>query len=291
MGSDAPSGFIFGCTNATEAECRQKKLFGLPTRHIHTVSKILPGTPVFLYNYEDHVLHGIFESRCKGGWKLDPNAWNGRFPAQIRVRGIGIYPHKGECLVPDVFSEAIRKNYFSKTKFTYALSERQVVKLQRLFYEAGWQPSWSAGWMRRRHQTHREKTQKRKTEAVSSGRIRKKSAKLRGSHGHCASPEIQNRRRSTSLSSLRTDAMDFVMDCDVLSPVDTKVPSALFDPALLPQREENHSVSAAEKGTAFAPPPPPEEKRRPDVTHLVHEMENVCSRGRLPVCCRTCCAV
>ena len=283
MGSDAPSGFIFGCTNATEAECRAKKLFGLPPRHIHAVSKIPPGTPVFLYNYEARVLHGVFESKCKGGWELDPIAWSGRFPAQIRVRGIGIYPHKGECLVADVFSEAIRRNYFSKTRFTYALSERQVAKLQRLFYEAGWQPSWSARWMRHRHETRRERAQRRKTETLSSGGVRKKSTKLRRSPRGCASPEIQNRRRSTSPSSIRTDAMDYVMDCDVPPPVDAKAPSALFDPALLPQREENHSVAKAETATATVPSAPPEKKGRPDVAHLVHEMENVCSCVDLPM--------
>lgn len=151
MNLDNVAGFIFGCTLRTENECREKKLFGLPANRKDAVSRIKPGTPLFLYNYDLRVLYGIFEARSHGGWRLEPDAWGGDFPSQIRVRGVGKLQHRGECLISSIFSKAIRENFFTETKFTYALTARQVRRLEELHRIAGWKPSWTSPWMSLTH--------------------------------------------------------------------------------------------------------------------------------------------
>lgn len=64
-------------------------LTGLPYNHITYVQKIDVGLPLFLFNYSDRKLHGIFEAAGPGQMNVDPYAWtsNGSertsYPAQV----------------------------------------------------------------------------------------------------------------------------------------------------------------------------------------------------------------
>nr|GLL24374.1 uncharacterized protein LOC109159049 [Ipomoea trifida] len=81
-------GVIFGCKNDTIKECLLKQLFGLPFQHFSYVKNIVPGLPLFLFNYSDRKLNGIFEAAGTGQLNINPYAWtsNGsertQFPAQ-----------------------------------------------------------------------------------------------------------------------------------------------------------------------------------------------------------------
>ncbi|CAI7779485.1 unnamed protein product, partial [Closterium sp. NIES-54] len=81
-------GCVFGCTKETFSECVTKELFGLPYNHMEYVQNIAPGMPLFLFNYSDRRLHGIFEAVSHGDLEIDPHGWTGknggqtRFPAQ-----------------------------------------------------------------------------------------------------------------------------------------------------------------------------------------------------------------
>lgn len=66
--SEGIAGFIFGCTNRTENECLQRQLFGLPGGNVQDVKMIAPGTPLFLFNYEDRVSKE-FVKYCRAGEK------------------------------------------------------------------------------------------------------------------------------------------------------------------------------------------------------------------------------
>lgn len=54
---------------------------------------INPGMALFLFNYHDKKLHGVFEASSTGDLDIDPHAWTGaagrarrdatRFPAQV----------------------------------------------------------------------------------------------------------------------------------------------------------------------------------------------------------------
>eukprot|EP00210_Caulerpa_lentillifera_P000202 g197.t1 len=138
MQSVRSNGFIFGCTEATEVECRQRRLFGLPGKHSHIVHCIRPNTPIFLFNYDRRVLYGVFWSTCRGSWNLDPRAWGGRFPAQIRVRGISTTVKNGEVLTESQFRPVLSKNYFDRGRFTYTLTSSQVSTLMQLLHAQGW---------------------------------------------------------------------------------------------------------------------------------------------------------
>jgi hypothetical protein len=45
--------------------------------------RVAPGTKLFLYNYQARELSGIFEAACHGDMDLDPDAFQGFFPAQV----------------------------------------------------------------------------------------------------------------------------------------------------------------------------------------------------------------
>ncbi|GJX99324.1 development/cell death domain-containing protein [Tanacetum coccineum] len=92
LGKVQLGGVIFGTTNATINECLSKQLFGLPGPHFVYVKKIEPGLPLFLYNYSDKTLHGIFEAASLGQMNIDPYAWTLEgsqrtpYPAQVQIR-------------------------------------------------------------------------------------------------------------------------------------------------------------------------------------------------------------
>ncbi|KAL6003025.1 hypothetical protein ACLOJK_023247 [Asimina triloba] len=82
-------GVIFGCKHSTVKECLSKQLFGLPASHFAYVRNIDPGLPLFLFNYSDRTLHGIFESASPGQMNIDPYGWTEDgsertpFPSQV----------------------------------------------------------------------------------------------------------------------------------------------------------------------------------------------------------------
>ena len=63
----------------------------MPASHMSYVSNIDPGLPLFLFNYNERKLHGIFESASSGKMNIDPYMWtadgSGRtmYPAQVIV--------------------------------------------------------------------------------------------------------------------------------------------------------------------------------------------------------------
>lgn len=84
-------GVIFGCSKETIRECLDGLIFGLPRSHFSYVYWIEPGLPVFLFNYNDRNMHGVFKATTYGQLEINPNAWTGsttlktRFPAQVEV--------------------------------------------------------------------------------------------------------------------------------------------------------------------------------------------------------------
>ncbi|XP_011027741.1 PREDICTED: kelch-like protein 8 [Populus euphratica] len=124
------AGVIFGCKNNTIRECFSKQLFGIPGSHYPYVKKIDPGLPLFLFNYSDRKLHGIFEATSHGGWNIDPNAWtedgSGITPysAQVRIR----VQMQCQPLVEDQFSPIIAENYYRPNLFWFELDQDQTNK-------------------------------------------------------------------------------------------------------------------------------------------------------------------
>ncbi|XP_042455749.1 uncharacterized protein LOC122040485 [Zingiber officinale] len=128
-------GVIFGCKNVTMKECLAKQLFGLPYAHFSYVCKIGPGLPLFLFNYSDKSMHGIFEAASYGQMNIDPYAWteNGtertQFPAQVRV----LTKTPCEPLSEKQFMTVIQSNYYSQKHFWFELDHAQANNLMLLF--------------------------------------------------------------------------------------------------------------------------------------------------------------
>eukprot|EP00271_Cylindrocystis_brebissonii_P006351 TRINITY_DN1909_c0_g3_i1.p1 TRINITY_DN1909_c0_g3~~TRINITY_DN1909_c0_g3_i1.p1 ORF type:complete len:433 (-),score=57.07 TRINITY_DN1909_c0_g3_i1:114-1412(-) len=134
---DPLGGYIFVCNNDTMNEDLKRNLFGLPQRYHDSVRSITPGMPLFLYNYSDHQLHGIFEASSEGGLNIDPLAWenkdvkNGRptsrFPSQVRVR---LRQQRPPLRDPDFRSVL---HHYDGPKFRLELNQDQVDRLLALF--------------------------------------------------------------------------------------------------------------------------------------------------------------
>ena len=64
-------------------------LTGLPAFHYPYVRNVVPNLPLFLFNYDDRKLHGIYEAASHGVMNIDPYAWTDDgarrtpFPAQV----------------------------------------------------------------------------------------------------------------------------------------------------------------------------------------------------------------
>ncbi|KAL6133005.1 hypothetical protein ACLB2K_065242 [Fragaria x ananassa] len=127
-------GVIFGCKSGTMMECLSKQLFGLPGPHYIYVKNISPGLPLFLFNYDDRTLHGIYEAASHGQMNIDPYGWTTdgsvrtQFPAQAQIR-VRLQCHP---LRESQFKPIIVDNYYSANKFWFELDHAQANKLMTL---------------------------------------------------------------------------------------------------------------------------------------------------------------
>lgn len=83
------NGFIMLCTSNTEKECLDRNLFGDRARRFQEICGIKPGDVGLLLNVSKDELIGIFKAQSDPQLHIEPNAWDGDFPAQVRVEPIG----------------------------------------------------------------------------------------------------------------------------------------------------------------------------------------------------------
>jgi len=81
--------FIMLCNDETEGECLQRNLFGDKAKRYEYFDEIKPGDIGFLLNIYKDELIGIFRACSEVLLNIEPDAWNGRFAAQVRVELIG----------------------------------------------------------------------------------------------------------------------------------------------------------------------------------------------------------
>ena len=167
---DHGGGVIFGCTNETHAECMARQLLGLPTQHMRRIQSIVPHhTALFLFNYSQRTLHGVYEATGPGALNLEPDAWtaavggkggkgskggrggkgtvitrsllspmaNGRsfgggsspFPAQVRFQVVHEFPPLHESRFQHIVT------YKGQNQFEFLLTASQVQALMSTFID------------------------------------------------------------------------------------------------------------------------------------------------------------
>ncbi|KAF4390588.1 hypothetical protein F8388_006085 [Cannabis sativa] len=121
-------GFIFMCNGSTKPQCFLYRVFGLPMAQQLAVLQIKAGAKLFLYDFDVKLLYGVYEATSVGALNLEPTAFHGKFPAQVKFK---IFK---ECLpLPErVFKAAIIDNY-QGSRFKQLLSSAQVNALISLF--------------------------------------------------------------------------------------------------------------------------------------------------------------
>ena len=77
--------FIMLCNNDTEGECLERNLFGDMARRFEYLDEIKPGDIGFLLNIYKDELIGIFRACSEAQLHIEPDAWDGKFAAQVRV--------------------------------------------------------------------------------------------------------------------------------------------------------------------------------------------------------------
>ncbi|KAK9156271.1 hypothetical protein Sjap_003751 [Stephania japonica] len=125
-------GAIFMCNRATMKECLKRKLFGLPPSGTGFVKKVKAGMVLFLFEYEERKLYGVYQATSDGAINIVPNAFRSSgmpIPAQVLFKKIW----NCDPLSEHEFHDAIRDNYYTQSKFQFGLDEDQVSELLRLF--------------------------------------------------------------------------------------------------------------------------------------------------------------
>jgi len=135
---DELGGVIFGATSHTLEECMEGLIFGLPSAHWKYVQYIQVGMPVFLFNYTDKQLYGVFKAASDGEMNINPRGWVDpeepedvltRYPAQVRVNW------HAKCRPAKLyeFKPIIEDLYYTESHFHFELTTEQASKLVNLF--------------------------------------------------------------------------------------------------------------------------------------------------------------
>jgi hypothetical protein len=81
--------FIMLCNDQTEGDCLKRNLFGDKAKRLEYYDEVKPGDIGFLLNVNKDELIGIFRACSEAQLNIEPDAWDGKFAAQVRVELIG----------------------------------------------------------------------------------------------------------------------------------------------------------------------------------------------------------
>jgi DNA modification methylase len=82
-------GYIFACTGASQRECFERKLFGTSKLYGAAAIRVKKGDFLFLLNLDSDFLYGVFKAVTDGGFNIIFEAWDGKYPYQVKVEPMG----------------------------------------------------------------------------------------------------------------------------------------------------------------------------------------------------------
>ena len=82
-------GFLFACTEKSEKECFDRSLFATDKVYAPIVIRVRKGDLLFLNNLDTDTLYGVFKAVSDGEYNIQPDAWKGKYPYQVKVDILG----------------------------------------------------------------------------------------------------------------------------------------------------------------------------------------------------------
>jgi DNA modification methylase len=82
-------GHIFACTKNSESECLQRLLFATNQIYEEKIYSVKKGDVVFLINLDTNKIYGPFIAETDGSVNIQPEAFKGKYPFQVKVRPNG----------------------------------------------------------------------------------------------------------------------------------------------------------------------------------------------------------
>ncbi|KAK9823493.1 hypothetical protein WJX72_003151 [[Myrmecia] bisecta] len=134
-----PAGVIFPCANATEAAFLSASVFGMGKAQWPLVAHIRTGTPLFLFNWQSRVMHGVFSATSAGGLDLQPDLLAGIHaptakpcPAQVCVQR----SRRCRPLQESQLRGVLAASYYDDNRFYWEIERSQVTALIALFVDS-----------------------------------------------------------------------------------------------------------------------------------------------------------
>ena len=85
---DLVKGQVFASTNKSQEECFKRQLFGTSKLYGASAFRVKKGDFLFLLNLDSDVLYGIFKASSDAGVNIEPEAWKGKYPYQVKVEPV-----------------------------------------------------------------------------------------------------------------------------------------------------------------------------------------------------------
>ena len=87
-------GEVLSCTDSSEEECLRRLLFATNKVYAPGFLRIKQGFFLFLFNLNSQKLYGIFRATSDASVSIEPDAWGGKYPYQVKVEPV----HDIKCL-------------------------------------------------------------------------------------------------------------------------------------------------------------------------------------------------
>jgi len=81
--------YVFACTNTSQRECFERLLFGSSKVYGAAAMRVKKGDFLFLLNLDSDFLYGVFKAVTDGQLNIVHEAWEGKYPYQVRVEPLG----------------------------------------------------------------------------------------------------------------------------------------------------------------------------------------------------------